>query len=105
MHWESLEQLFRRWTPLLAVGNLTFRTFHKSSQFPLMIRRHAQLVADDVLYDASFRQHCNISQDGALGRWGSFKLCAALDSQAIWEPSGVDQNATMRVVLCSWCWS
>ena len=86
LQWDSLEQLFRRWTPLLAVGNLTFRTFHKSSQFPLLIRQHAQLVADDVLYDASFRQHCNVGQDETLGRWGSFKLWAALESQAFWEP-------------------
>eukprot|EP00891_Asterochloris_glomerata_P009530 jgi/Astpho2/9530/Aster-x1582 len=67
--WDSLNELWRRWSPLLAVGNLTFRTFHKSSQFPLMIRRHAQLVADDVLYDASFRQHCYVGQDEALGRF------------------------------------
>ena len=52
-----------------------------------------------MLYDASFRQHCNVGQDEALGRWGSSKLCAAL---WIYRHSGNRLEST-SMQLCALC--
>ena len=58
-------------SPLMFSGRLKPAHWRKSSQWSMLIRRHAELMAQDFEVDAAFRRHCYVGHDNlrCRGSW------------------------------------
>ena len=65
---KSVAARARRWEPEMEQAPLSKTHWRKSAQWSSLIRKHAQLVADDTAVADIFAQHCRVGKDKRSGR-------------------------------------